>query len=212
MNNPLCATFIAFILSVALLQPQRAYALDDPEELTLDRLDLLEDTILEPQSKPRFQDQLFELELPRQWALKTRSESVFIFVPLDNRDATFTVRLEPIPLGTRAKHVWLRDRDQRYARYPRFSTQAPVLDLTMAGFPAARILGSYFFQGNQQYPRTVETTYIVRGNEVFILELDCFTAHASRLTRDVSSLYQTFVPRPSQSERRNKAPVDNVPY
>ena len=212
MNDQLGVFAAITILSVTLLYPQLSSALDEPEELTLERLDLLEDTILEQPSKPRFQDQLFELELPRQWGLKTRRDSVFIFAPLDNRDATFTVKLERIPLGTRAKHVWLRDRDQRYARYPRFSTKAPVLELTVAGFPSARILGSYFFQGNQQYPRTVETTYIVRGNEDFILELDCFTAHASRLSADVTSLYRSFVPRPQSHERRSKAPVDNVPF
>ena len=184
----------------------------NPEDLSLDQLDLLEESILEPKTRPLFESQLFELDLPPRWALVQRSDRQFLFKPTDGRDATLLIRLEKIPVGTRPKHVWLQERERRYKRYPRFSVVGPALELTLGGFPAARILASYFFQGNQAYPRTVETTYVVRENEVFILELDCFTAQASRLAKDASTMYQSFIPRPSATQRTRRRSVDNVPY
>ena len=182
------------------------------EDLSLDQLDLFEESILEPKTRPLFESQLFELNLPPRWALVQRSDRQFLFKPTDGRDATLLIRLENIPMGTRPKHVWLQERERRYKRYPRFSVVGPALELTLGGFPAARILASYFFQGNQAYPRTIETTYVVRENEVFILELDCFTAQASRLAKDASTMYQSFIPRPSAAQRTRRRPVDNVPY
>ena len=182
------------------------------EDLSLDKLDLFEESILEPKTRPLFESQLFELNLPPRWALVQRSDRQFLFKPTDGRDATLLIRLENIPMGTRPKHVWLQERERRYKRYPRFSVVGPALELTLGGFPAARILASYFFQGNQAYPRTIETTYVVRENEVFILELDCFTAQASRLAKDASTMYQSFIPRPSAAQRTRRRPVDNVPY
>ena len=184
----------------------------NPEDLSLDQLDLFEESILEPKTRPLFESQLFELNLPPRWALVQRSDRQFLFKPTDGRDATLLIRLENIPMGTRPKHVWLQERERRYKRYPRFSVVGPALELTLGGFPAARILASYFFQGNQAYPRTIETTYVVRENEVFILELDCFTAQASRLAKDASTMYQSFIPRPSAAQRSRRRPVDNVPY
>ena len=182
------------------------------EDLSLDKLDLFEESILEPKTRPLFESQLFELNLPPRWALVQRSDRQFLFKPTDGRDATLLIRLENIPMGTRPKHVWLQERERRYKRYPRFSVVGPALELTLGGFPAARILASYFFQGNQAYPRTIETTCVVRENEVFILELDCFTAQASRLAKDASTMYQSFIPRPSAAQRTRRRPVDNVPY
>ena len=182
------------------------------EDPSLDQLDLFEESILEPKTRPLFESQLFELNLPPRWALVQRSDRQFLFKPTDGRDATLLIRLENIPMGTRPKHVWLQERERRYKRYPRFSVVGPALELTLGGFPAARILASYFFQGNQAYPRTIETTYVVRENEVFILELDCFTAQASRLAKDASTMYQSFIPRPSAAQRTRRRPVDNVPY
>ena len=184
-----------------------------PDELNLEQLDLLEESILEPKSqKPAFDSQLFVLDLPARWTLTERNNTSFVFRPTDGRDATLLIRVQKIPLGTRPKHVWLQEKDSRYKRYPRFSVVGPTLDLELNGHASSRILASYFYQGNQQYPRTIETTYVVRENEVFILELDCFTAHASRVTRDASTMYQSFIPRPSAQQRTRQRPVDNVPY
>ena len=121
------------------------------------------------------------------------------------------IRLENIPVGTRPKHVWLQERERRYKRYPRFSVVGPALELTLGGSRRSnpRLL---LLPGNQAYPRTVETTYVVRENEVFIIELDCFTAQASRLAKDASTMYQSFIPRPSATQRTRRRPVDNVPY
>ena len=186
--------------------------LADPDELSLEQLDLLEESILEPKAKPLFQSQLFVFDLPPRWALTERNDTSFVFRPTDGRDATLLVKVQTIPRGTRPKHVWLHEKEQRYKRYPRFSVVGPPLEFELGGFPAARILASYYYQGNQQYPRTVETTYVVRDNEVFILELDCFTAQASRITKDASSMYQSFIPRPTAERRTRQRPVDNVPY
>ena len=182
------------------------------DELSLEQLDLLEESILEPQAKPLFESKLFEVDLPSRWALTQRNETSFVFRPSDGRDATMFIRLEQIPVGTRPKHVWLQDKERRYKRYPRFAPVGPALEFSLGGYPAARILASYYYQGNQQYPRTVETTYVVRDNEVFILELDCFTAQASRLAKDASTFYQSFIPRPETPRRTRQRPVDNVPY
>lgn len=187
-----------------------AYA--NPEDLNLEQLDLLEESILEPQKKPIFNSQIFELDLPPRWALVQRDDTSFLFKPTDRRDATLQIRIQNIPNGTRPKHVLLREKEQRYKRYPRFTTVGPPLELSIGGFPAARMLASYYFQGNQQYPRTVETTYVVRESEVFIIELDCFTAQASRVSKDASTIYQSFIPRPTAAQRSKPRQVDNVPY
>ena len=198
------------LIALVWIFPQATGA--EPEELSLDQLDLLEESILEPKAKPAFQSQLFTFDLPPRWALTERNDTSFVFRPTDGRDATMLIRVQNIPLGTRPKHVWLQEKERRYKRYPRFSVVGPVLEMDLGGNPSARILASYYYQGNQQYPRTIETTYLVKNNEVFILELDCFTAHASRLSRDASTMYQSFIPRPSSTERTRQRPVDNVPY
>ena len=197
---------------VVTLSALSTLTLAEPEELSLDQLDLLEESILEPKAKPAFQSQLFTFDLPPRWALTERNDTSFIFRPTDGRDATMLIRIQSIPLGTRPKHVWLQEKEHRYKRYPRFSVMGPVLEMDLNGNPSARILASYYYQGNQQYPRTIETTYLVRENEVFILELDCFTAHASRISRDASTMYQSFIARPSSNQRTRQRPVDNVPY
>ena len=184
----------------------------NPDDLSLDQLDLLEESILEPKAKPLFQSQLFVFDLPSRWALTERNDTSFVFRPTDGRDATLLIRVQPIPHGTRPKHVWLQEKERRYKRYPRFSAVGPPLEFELGGQPAARILASYYYQGNQQYPRTIEATSVVRNNEVFILELDCFTAQASRISKDASTMYQSFIPRPTSEHRSRQRPVDNVPY
>ena len=59
----------------------------NPEDLSLDQLDLLEESILEPKTRPLFESQLFELDLPPRWALVQRSDRQFLFKPTDGRDA-----------------------------------------------------------------------------------------------------------------------------
>ena len=110
--------------------------------------------------------------------------------------ALFRVHRRPVGEGARAKQLLVKALDERLKKLPHFET---VLrrDVLVNGIKAASITGTFWYQGNAQYPRTVEEVYLVFGRDAFELHFECFSPLGPHLAPQLDRIYQSFQPRPS---------------
>lgn len=141
---------------------------------------------------------LFSIEVPPGWApaLKKRDpDTVEIQAISRPGNAVLQIRRMAVPRGAHPRQLLLNALDRRLKKLPSFK-MASKRDLTLAGYQAASVTGSYLYQGNVQYPLVLEEVYLVTGSEAFVLHFECFEPAAADLATELNKLYTTFQPRP----------------
>ena len=143
-------------------------------------------------------DGSFALKVPATWAIKEHrgDRDKVTLRSLVANDAFIEVRRVPVSANARPKQLVLRAKETRLAKLPHYK-ELLTRELAVNGSPAASIIGSYWYQGNAQFPRAVEEVFVVFGSEGFMFHFECFDPMLQALAADVNSIYLSFVPHPA---------------
>jgi hypothetical protein len=142
-------------------------------------------------------DGSFALRVPGSWAVKEQrgQRDRVTLRSLYAPDAFIEVRRMAVSAGARPKQLVLIAKDARLSKLPHYH-DVVVREMSVGGVPAASIMGSYWYQGNVQFPRAVEELFLVNGNEAYVFHFECFEPMAQALAPDVGSIYASFVSHP----------------
>jgi hypothetical protein len=113
----------------------------------------------------------------------------------------------PVPKGAHPKQLMRNAVETRLKKLPGFAIAAQR-EVTVAGYKAAAVTGGYSYQGNIQFPLTVEEIFVVVGSESFVFHFECFSPVAGDLAGDINSFYTTFQPRPASGEASPFSPQE----
>jgi hypothetical protein len=72
------------------------------------------------------------------------------------------------------------------------------------------VSGTYYYQGNAQYPRAIEELFVVHGAEAFTFHFECYAGLTSHLGPAVESIYKSFAIRPPANGRGNAPPSPSL--
>ena len=143
-------------------------------------------------------DGSFALKVPGSWAIKEEKarKDRLLLRSLMAPDAFVEMRKIRVSPGARPKQLALVAKDARLGKMPHFQ-QLVVREMMVAGMPAASIMGTYWYQGNAEYPRVVEEVFLVGQTEGYVFHFECFEPLAQALAPQVDAIYASFVPHPS---------------
>ena len=144
-------------------------------------------------------DHVFALELPSRWVVFVADQdpNTIELRPEDTSiDASLFIRHLKVPAGASPRQLLLNALEERLRPLPSFR-EGPRRDVIVSGSPGAVVSGTYYYQGNAQYPRAVEEVFVVRGEEAFIFHFDCFAPLAPRLGSAIDGVYKSFTLTPS---------------
>ena len=123
-----------------------------------------------------------------------------------------------VPTGAHPRQLRLRALETHLAQLAGFRNLSQR-DIVIAGNPAAVVTGTYPRQGNIQYPRAIEQTFVVQGRDALRIHFECFEPAASQFAAAVALLYSTLTLQTSTDSAPAKAQpkptpsfVDSVPY
>lgn len=165
-------------------------------------------------------DGSFGLRVPMSWAIKEQRQEPgrVLLRSTMAADAFVEVRRFQVTPGARPKQLVLRALESRLSKLPHFASLMRR-DLAVAGLPAASVMGTYWYQGNAQFPRAVEELFVVTGNEGYMFHFECFEPMAQALAPDVNSIYLSFAPHPPAlapapmpNQSDDASPWDSIPF
>lgn len=104
------------------------------------------------------------------------------------------IRRISVPSGASPKQLLLNAVENRLSKLPSFQLNQKRT-LSLAGVPAAAVVGSYDFHGNAQYPRILEEVFIVVGPDAYIFHFECASPVGAAYAPDLTIFYQSFQPR-----------------
>ncbi len=144
----------------------------------------------------------FALEVPPGWnvARSEKDPGTYELRPADGTDASVFVRRMKVPRGASPRQLLLNALEQRLRKLPSFR-EGKRRDVKVAGQPGAVVDGGYYFQGNAQYPRTIEELFVVRGDEAFVFHFEAFEPVAASVSPALELVYRSFVIRPPAGVR-----------
>jgi hypothetical protein len=163
---------------------------------------------------------LFSVTLPPGWTPKTfadKPDLVELRITGRPGNAWLQVQRLPVAEGARARQLLVRAVDARLKKLPHF-TEVQRRDVDFNGLKGAGLVGTFWYQGNAQYPRAFEEIYLVLGNEAFELHFECFEPLSQSLAYDLNRVYSSFVPRPPVSTPQvnpgddDEDPLDKIPF
>ena len=162
---------------------------------------------------------LYQVSLPIGWESHTYSDQPgLVELRAKNRPYTLFMQIRHLAVGegARAKQLQLRGRDLRLNKLPHFVLLAER-EVELHGAPAAVTTGTYWYQGNIQYPRVVEEMYLVAGQDAFIFHLECFLPAAEGMAGEIDRIYSSFIVRPGEgvtapSDDDEDDPLDKIPF
>ncbi len=203
--------FASSLLTLGM--PSTASAVADPSVIFGDK---------QQQKTPPYMapHRMFSVRLPPGWEPRTVAERPdFVELRMLNSPGTAWLQVQRIPVseGARAKQLLLRALELRLKKLPHFA-ETGRRDIIINGIKGASLTGSFWYQGNAEYPRAIEEIYIVIGKEAFELHFECFEPLSGQMAGELDKLYQTFVPRPPQQsavpmpEEEEEDPLDNIPF
>jgi hypothetical protein len=166
-----------------------------------------------PAAPYRAPDGSFGIKLPAAWVPKSwsRERAMAVFQIQTMGDAWLQVIRVPIVDGAQARQLAARGKEFRLSKLPHF-TEVGRRDVVFNGVVGASIFGTYWYQGNAQYPRAVEEVYLVVGHEAFEFHFECFEPIAGQLAADVNRVYQSFVPHPPITAPKAETPDSDADY
>ena len=148
---------------------------------------------------------VYAFEVPVGWDLySSESDPTTLEVRFGEQGSLFIRRLK-VPSGAVPRQLLLNALEQRLHNLPSFQ-EVSRRDVRVAGSPAAVVSGTYRYQGNAEYPRTVEDLFVVRGEEAFAFHFDVFEAVAGNLAAGLELVYRTFVIHPPGAGGEGQAP------
>jgi hypothetical protein len=163
---------------------------------------------------------LFSLRLPPNWHAHTfpgRPDFVEIRMAGPNT-ALLQVQRFPTSEGARPKQLLLRALERRLAKLPHFE-ESGRRDVSINGLRATAIAGSFWFQGNAEYPRDLEEIFLSVGKDAYELHFECFSPLSTQLANQLDAIYQTFVARPQAGRMApppdsddETNPLDEIPF
>lgn len=164
-------------------------------------------------------DGSFALKVPASWAVKeNKAEPDKVTLrALAARDAFVEVRRVQVSENARPKQMVLRAKETRLGKLPHYK-EILTREMNVSGAPAASIIGTYWYQGNAQFPRAVEEVFVVFGTEGFMFHFECFEPMLQALAPDVNGIYLSFVPHPAPAAPLTSSPSDegdiwdNLPF
>jgi hypothetical protein len=143
-------------------------------------------------------DRRFAIEIPPAWNvfIDEKDPSTVELRPADGTgEASLFVRRVKVPVGASAKQLRLNALEQRLRKLPSFRELARR-DAKIGPFIAAAVLGTYYFQGNAQFPRALEEVFIVQGEVAYVFHFECFEPLAPSFAADLDRVYKSFLPDP----------------
>ena len=144
-------------------------------------------------------NRLFSLVVPPGWITRTFPDKPdFVEVRMADRPGTAWLQIQRsyVNEGAKPRQMMARAVELRLKKMPHFR-ELLRRDVEINGIKAASVLGTYWFQGNAQYPRAVEEVYVVLGHDAYELHFECFEPYSQQLAAELDRLYASFVPRPS---------------
>ena len=123
--------------------------------------------------------------------------------------AIFRVHRRGVGEGARAKQLLVKALDERLRKLPHFREEMRR-EVMLSGIKASSITGTFWYQANAQYPRTVEEVFLVFGKDAFELHFECFTPLGAQLSPILERIYQSFQPRPSDEAPAAPAADDDA--
>lgn len=166
---------------------------------------------------------LFQVQVPPDWEPK-------IFA--DNRDlvefriirrqgsALFQVKREPVSEGAQSRQLLARAVERRLSKLPHYS-ELRRSEVVLNGIKGTSVLATFWYQGNAQYPRTLEEIFLVLGKEAYTLHFECFQPMSGLIANELNLVYQSFVPRPpgegtlpapNDNDDSDEINLDNIPF
>jgi hypothetical protein len=181
-----------------------------------------QETIFGPAPRTPFSapERMFSVQLPSNWEPKYFPDQPdFVEFRVEGPGtAWLQVRRLPVPESARARQLLARAVEKRLSKLPHFA-ETSRRDVNFNGLMGASVLGTFWYQGNAQYPRAVEEVYLVVGREAFEFHFECFAPLAGQLSADLNRVYASFVPHPAPappgvgpSEDTDEDPLDKIPF
>lgn len=167
-------------------------------------------------------DRSFAVQLPPTWQareVKVGAKAVQFRI-FGAGDAWMMVRQIPIPEGAKPRQLLARAKEERLNKLPHFVEEGRR-DVTFNGVPGAAIIGSFWYQGNAQYPRAVQEVFLIVGQQAFEFHLECFEPLAGQLAVEANQVYNSFVPHPANEPPKSGGepadddddnPLDKIPF
>jgi hypothetical protein len=156
---------------------------------------------------------LFSVQVPPGWGVALHDDDPYTidFKGVDRPGyGILQVRRIKVPRGAHPRQLLLVAIERRLSKLPNFKI-ADRRDAQVAGNRAAVVTGTYAYQGNLQYPVTIEELFVVTGEEAFIFHFECFAAEAGRLATDLNTFYTSFRPRPAGWNVNQGSPPQAAP-
>ena len=161
---------------------------------------------------------LFSAQLPPGWVPKVFADRLdFIEFRLLHQPGTAWLQVQRTSVfeGSRARQLLVRAVESRLKKLPHF-TELQRRDVVVNGIKGASLLGTYWYQGNAQFPRAIEEVYLVLGKDAFELHFECFEPLTSAVADELNKVYESFVPRPAAGSTMpdddEEDPLDKIPF
>jgi hypothetical protein len=152
---------------------------------------------------------MFAVEIPSGWEPVTSVKTPdLVELRVVDGSAWLQIHRLRIPESARPRQLLARAVETRLSHLSHFA-ELQRRDLDINGLKAASILGTFWFQGNAQYPRAFEEMYVIAGKEAFEFHFECFQPLSGALAEDVNRIYASFVARPPGTGLLPTAPADN---
>ncbi len=145
---------------------------------------------------------LFAVRVPTNWEAHTfpkQPQLVEIRLKKGPGTAQLQIKRLPVSAGAHPKQLLLRALESRLKKLPHFEA-GERRELMLNGLHAAAIQGTFWYQGNAEYPRAIEEVYVVVGEEAFEMHFECFAPAFDSLTETLDGIYQSFVAHPSAAQ------------
>ena len=149
---------------------------------------------------------LFRVTIPAGWSVLLPKDDPYTYEFRHSDSGTNTslfIRRISVPRGANPRQLMLNALEKRLNKLPSLKVLRKS-DTPIASYPAATLTARYSYQGNIQFPRVLEETYVVTKREAFIFHFEAFEARAGALTQDLKTFYTTFRPRPRVGTPRTK--------
>ena len=165
-------------------------------------------------------DGFLSFQIPAGWALsEVDGSKKTVLTPIQTGgNAKLLIERIEVPAGAHPRQLRLRSLETHLRKLKGFESLSER-DIAISGQPAAVVTGSYPWQGNIQYPRAVEQTFVVLGTHALRIHFECFQPAASTFAPAVALVYSTLTIRSEASNAPAKAQpkptpsfVDSVGY
>lgn len=164
-------------------------------------------------------NRLFSVLLPPGWGTRVFADRPdFVELRMVDRPGTAWLQIQrtAVAEGAQARQLLVRAVEGRLQKLPHF-VELQRRDINFNGRKGASVLGTYWYQGNAQYPRTVEEVYIVAGHDAYELHFECFEPLSAAMAGELNLIYGSFVPRPALEKppvapEESEDPLDKIPF